>query len=98
MRVYNTCAGCVEKKICVDNLLIRIRFIIVMIYWTGLAPWEFEFSFPGSFISAFLAGCVTTCVAILGCTAPPPMYEVLYQNDVIIAVPRFILYNRLAVH
>ena len=27
----------------IDNLLVRIHFIIVMIRWTGLAPWEFEF-------------------------------------------------------
>ena len=25
-----------------------------MIRWTGLAPWEFEFPFPGSLISTFL--------------------------------------------
>ena len=25
-----------------DNLLVRIHFIIVMIRWTGLAPWEGE--------------------------------------------------------
>ena len=25
----------------IDNLLVRIHFIIVMIRWTGLAPWEF---------------------------------------------------------
>jgi len=31
-----------------DNLLVRIHFIIVMIRWTGLAPWEFEFPFPGA--------------------------------------------------
>ena len=24
----------------IDNLLVRIHFIIVMIRWTGLAPWE----------------------------------------------------------
>jgi len=24
----------------IDNLLVRIHFIIVMIWWTGLAPWE----------------------------------------------------------
>ena len=29
-----------------DNLLVRVHFIIVMIRWTGLAPWEFEFPFP----------------------------------------------------
>ena len=26
-----------------------------MIRWTGLAPWEFEFPFPGSLTSTFLA-------------------------------------------
>ena len=26
-----------------------------MIGWTGLAPWEFEFHFPGSLTSTFLA-------------------------------------------
>ena len=36
-----------------DNLLVRIYFIIVMIRWTGLAPWEFEFPFPGSLTSTF---------------------------------------------
>jgi len=25
----------------IDNLLVRIHFIIVMIRWTGLAPWEY---------------------------------------------------------
>ena len=33
---------------------VRIHFIIVMIRWTGLAPWEFEFLFPGSLTSTFL--------------------------------------------
>ena len=33
---------------------IRIHLIIVMIWWTGLAPWEIEFPFPGSLISTFL--------------------------------------------
>jgi len=26
----------------IDNPLVRIHFIIVMMRWTGLAPWEFE--------------------------------------------------------
>ena len=39
----------------VDNLLVRIHFIMVMIRWTGLAPWGFEFSFPGSLTSTFLS-------------------------------------------
>ena len=40
----------------IDNLLVRIHFIIVKFRWTGLAPWEFEFPFPGSLTSAFLGG------------------------------------------
>ena len=35
------------KEFFTDNLLVRNHFIIVMIGWTGLAPWEFEFPFPG---------------------------------------------------
>ena len=31
-----------ESELFIDNLLVRIHFIIVMIRWTGLAPWEFE--------------------------------------------------------
>ena len=42
------------KEFCIDNLLVRIHFIIVMIGWTGLAPREFEFSFSGSLTSTFL--------------------------------------------
>ena len=39
-----------EREFFIDNLLVRIHFIIVMICWTGLASWEFEFPFPGSLI------------------------------------------------
>ena len=42
-----------EKEFFIDNLLVRIHFIIVMIRWTGLAPWEFELTFPGSLTSTF---------------------------------------------
>jgi len=44
-----------ETEFFIDNLVVRIHFIFVMIRWTGLAPWEFEFSFPGSLTSTFLA-------------------------------------------
>ena len=27
-----------EREFCIDNLLVRIHYIIVMIKWTGLAP------------------------------------------------------------
>ena len=29
-----------KREFFIDNLLVRIHFIIVMIRWTGLAPWE----------------------------------------------------------
>jgi len=35
-----------EREFFFDNLLVRIRFIIVMMRWTGLAPWEFAFTVP----------------------------------------------------
>jgi len=43
-----------ERESFIDNLLVRIHFIIEMIRWTGLAPWESEFPFPGSLTSTFL--------------------------------------------
>ena len=44
-----------DREFFIDNLLVRIHFINVMIRWTGLAPWEFEFPFPGSRTSTFIA-------------------------------------------
>jgi len=40
-----------QREFFIDNLLVRNHFIIVMIRWTGLAPLEFEFPFPGSLAS-----------------------------------------------
>jgi len=48
-----------ERDLFLDNLVVRIPFIIVMIRWAGLAPWEFELSFPGSRTSTFLAPYIT---------------------------------------
>ena len=45
---------CIEREFFADNLLVRIHFVVVMIRWTGLAPWEFEFPFPGSLTCTFL--------------------------------------------
>ena len=42
-------------EVFIDNLLFQIRFIIVMIRWTGLAPWEFQFIFTGSLTFSFLS-------------------------------------------
>ena len=39
-----------ERESFIDNLLVRIHFIIVMIRWTGLAPWEFATSHPPTHI------------------------------------------------
>ena len=44
-----------EREFFIDNLLVRIHFIIEMIWWTGLAPREFEFLFPGSLTATFQA-------------------------------------------
>ena len=33
-------ASASERDVFIDNLLVRIHFIIEMIWWTGLAPWE----------------------------------------------------------
>ena len=35
----------IEREFFIDNLLVRIHVIVVMIRWTGLALWEFEFAF-----------------------------------------------------
>ena len=45
-------AGSREREFFIDNLLVRIHFIIVMIRWTGLAPWEFEFPFKAEEVGA----------------------------------------------
>jgi len=45
-----------QREFFIDNLLVRIHFISVMIRWTGLAPWEFEFPVPVGLTSTFLRG------------------------------------------
>ena len=47
-------AGSEVRELFIDNPLVRIYFIIVMIRWTGLVPFEFEFPFPGSLTSTVL--------------------------------------------
>ena len=53
-----------EREFIIDNLLARIHFIIVMMSWTGLAPCEFDFPFPGSLTSTFLV----EIAEVQGCT------------------------------
>ena len=45
-----------ERDFFIDNLLVRIHFIVVMMRWSGLAPLEFVSSFPGSLTSTFRRG------------------------------------------
>ena len=48
-----------EKELFTDNLLVLIHFIVEMIRWTGLAPWESEFLFfrqPCIYLPCFRAG------------------------------------------
>ena len=35
-----------DKEFFVDNLLVRIHFIVEVICWTDFAPSEYEFLFP----------------------------------------------------
>jgi len=46
-RFYQAAGG----RMLLDDLLVRIHFIIVMVRWTGLAP----FPFPGSLTSTVLS-------------------------------------------
>jgi len=44
-----------KREFFIDNLLVQIHVIIVMIRWTGLAPWEFEFPFDEKVVATRLA-------------------------------------------
>ena len=46
-------AGGRERDFFLEILLVRIHFIIEMIWWTGLALLEFEFPLPGSLTCTF---------------------------------------------
>ena len=68
-----------ERDLFVDNLLIRIRFIIVIIWWTGLAQWEFKFTFSGSLTATFLGNLLPKIVK-LSCQTDPTILPVLPQD------------------
>ena len=51
-----------ERGFLIDNLLVRIQRCFG---WTGLAPWDFEFPFPGSLISTFLASLVMRVIHLV---------------------------------
>ena len=54
-----------EGNFFIDNLLVRMHFVVEIIWWTGLAPWEFQFPFPGNLKSTFL---------IIPCSRLPYIY------------------------
>jgi len=69
-----------EREFFIDNLLVRIHFIIDMILVDRpFAPWEFEFPFPGSLIFTFL-GQAPTSVSLLATPGEgrwtPPQFSV----------------------
>ena len=45
-----------ERELFIDNILVRIHFIIETIGWTSLAPWELELSSEGSLTSTKKGG------------------------------------------
>ena len=47
-------ASAKQRELCIDELLVRTHFLNVVIRWTGLAPWEFEFLSPGCHTFTFL--------------------------------------------
>ena len=44
-----------ESELFIENLLVRVHFIIVIIGCTALVPYEFELCVPGSLASTFNA-------------------------------------------
>ena len=58
-----------EREFFIDNLLVRIHFIIVMIRWAGLAPWQHtEVGRVGwHHASALEEVCVCVCVCVFVC-------------------------------
>ena len=58
-----------EREFLIDNLLVRIHFTIVIIWWTGLAPRKFELPFLGSFTSTFPLWIKTLSIDLVVCDA-----------------------------
>ena len=54
-----------QREFFINNLLVRVHFIIVMIGWTGLAPWAFEFLFPCSLTSTSLNQALVTAATTM---------------------------------
>ena len=81
---FNCCTAALdtpaqEREFFFDNLLVRIHFIIVMIRWTGLAPWEFEFPFPSSFLPSTQRRKYSNCCTAALTECPDPIHA-LWKN------------------
>jgi len=74
-----------EKEFFIDNRLVRNHLILMMIRWTGLAPWEFEFPFPDGLASSFLRkhAFPKACKVLYGSAEqirPPTPAAVIHEN------------------
>ena len=56
MRMYSEAPVSGDRELLIDNLLVRINFIIAMIWWTGFTPRGFQFPVAGRLISTFFLG------------------------------------------
>jgi len=68
-----------QRELCIDNLLVIIHTVIVMIGWTGLAPREFEFLFPGSL--ALTLPHVSSWLVAVVFDLRIPVYVVIYDCE-----------------
>jgi hypothetical protein len=76
-----------ERVFLFYNLLVRINFIVEMIRWTGFAPWECEFLFPGRLSSTFLDLCSQLSQIALGERCR--LGECCFSHCVTLCVQRF---------
>ena len=75
-----------EREIFVNNLQARIHLIIEMIWWTGHAPWEFEFPFPGG---------LTSTAVILSLFRASSKFGVFLSNHHVSVIKRILLFSSL---
>ena len=59
-----------KRDFCIDNILVRINFIIAMIGWTGLAPWEFDSIFLVALLLPSCASSTSFCQF-----SPTPLHD-----------------------
>ena len=55
-----------ERVFFIDKITVQIHSVIVMIRWTRLAPWEYEFPFQGSLTFSFPSYPLSYCIVDFG--------------------------------